>query len=607
MSGITTMGYSTASGSVTAVSGCSCPVCQGLQTFSSPLYASGALLTADDLSSEQAFVRAKMRLHNRYLHGWGAVCGLQVVCDDCNGWVRINPGYAIDPCGNDLVLAAATPFNVVKAIQDCAAKRPKIGACDPYVPPPDPGCQDTVSYWCVTLKFNELQTAQTAQFMRQAVASGGCATGGGCSCGSGGGCSCGSAGGGCSCGGQTSAAASSSAGALSYISPNCTPRRLLECVEIGIEPHEGPCAPALGTPFEFATLAPPGSLLGRIIACLKDAVAILGARLVSSDAAALESLGTGQNVQGVTTQGMHDALCRLRQGLIDFLTRHDPVRCQMLAATAATLVPDVIVNGQQLLPAEYAKLGKPVLGELMFAWLQAAADCICGALLPSCPSDPVDLRVPIACVTVRGGRIVDICNHACRRYAGSFPSLFYWLSLVPVVPILSQLIARICCAPDVIDPQKAGQVEGLINTVDPAGAWRRTLFQDRFAMPAMMLRTMSSIDLPTLFASLKPTQDPVAVNAVIGQRQQEAVDALREQHVTAYAETVADPAALQVKLNTLSSGVAPRGGQVKLLVHNDVVVGVAPISTSGVETEALHKQIADLGVRVANLEAGAAR
>src|SRR5947208_339330 len=144
-------GATTATLTTTKPSACTCPVCQGLQLFSSPIYATGGVLTADDLSSEQSFVRAKMRLHNRHLHGWGTVCGLEVVCDDCAGFVRVLPGYAIDPCGNDLVLVDSTPFNLVKAIADCRMTRPKLGACDPYVPPPDPGCADAETYWCVTL------------------------------------------------------------------------------------------------------------------------------------------------------------------------------------------------------------------------------------------------------------------------------------------------------------------------------------------------------------------------------------------------------------------------------------------------------------------------
>jgi hypothetical protein len=90
---------------------CGCPVCQGLRCMERPRYFAGQLLTETELNSEQEYVRAKQRLHNRYLHGSGVVCGLQVVCSDCDGWVTIKEGYAIDPCGNDVIVCADHDFN----------------------------------------------------------------------------------------------------------------------------------------------------------------------------------------------------------------------------------------------------------------------------------------------------------------------------------------------------------------------------------------------------------------------------------------------------------------------------------------------------------------
>ena len=36
------------------------------------------LLPADDLSAEPDYLRERARRHNRYLHGWGVVCGCSV-------------------------------------------------------------------------------------------------------------------------------------------------------------------------------------------------------------------------------------------------------------------------------------------------------------------------------------------------------------------------------------------------------------------------------------------------------------------------------------------------------------------------------------------------
>lgn len=38
----------------------------------------GRLLTAEDLKLEQEYLREKQKRHNRYLHGFGVVFGLEV-------------------------------------------------------------------------------------------------------------------------------------------------------------------------------------------------------------------------------------------------------------------------------------------------------------------------------------------------------------------------------------------------------------------------------------------------------------------------------------------------------------------------------------------------
>jgi hypothetical protein len=87
------------------------------------------LLTADDMRTEQAYFRQKQRRHNRLLHGWGVVCGLEVVADPATGPLVVNvcPGYALGPCGDEIYLA--DPFKL--DLTHCT--RP---AGDPCVPKP---------------------------------------------------------------------------------------------------------------------------------------------------------------------------------------------------------------------------------------------------------------------------------------------------------------------------------------------------------------------------------------------------------------------------------------------------------------------------------------
>ena len=53
-------------------------VCAEIPEFERLNYFYGQMLGAADFRAEQAFFREKLKLHNRCLHGYGVVCGLEV-------------------------------------------------------------------------------------------------------------------------------------------------------------------------------------------------------------------------------------------------------------------------------------------------------------------------------------------------------------------------------------------------------------------------------------------------------------------------------------------------------------------------------------------------
>ena len=86
-----------------------------------PNFFAGQLLTEDDLQQITTYQNAKRRLTNRYLVGTGVVCGLDVVASSdpkTPGVVTVNPGYALDCCGNDIVLSCPYPIDVNTMIRD---------------------------------------------------------------------------------------------------------------------------------------------------------------------------------------------------------------------------------------------------------------------------------------------------------------------------------------------------------------------------------------------------------------------------------------------------------------------------------------------------------
>src|SRR6266446_7788760 len=84
---------------------CHTSTCCGLHCFERPNYFCGHLLTDADLTLEQKYVVEKNKLYHRAIDGHGVVCGLRLTCDEtCDGYIHVAEGYAIDACGNDLVV-----------------------------------------------------------------------------------------------------------------------------------------------------------------------------------------------------------------------------------------------------------------------------------------------------------------------------------------------------------------------------------------------------------------------------------------------------------------------------------------------------------------------
>jgi hypothetical protein len=97
------------------------------------------LITADDMLAEQQHFRQKLRRHNRFLHGWGVVCGLNVtaapgVADPGKPpkwpWrVKVSPGYALSPHGDEIYVAEPVCLDLATCLNSqpdpCEAGEPR--------------------------------------------------------------------------------------------------------------------------------------------------------------------------------------------------------------------------------------------------------------------------------------------------------------------------------------------------------------------------------------------------------------------------------------------------------------------------------------------------
>jgi len=162
---------------------CGCSKCKEqcceLECLVQPRFFCGQLLSDQDLTAMLDWVKGKNALI-RYRHGWGVVCGLEVLCecDRATGAVvGVSPGYAIDCCGNDIIVC-------------CEAKLDLSSCCQPPAPPcngsapavrQQPDNNDQQSFGPFKLPKREVQAvdlfirySETQSDPKSGIARGGC-------------------------------------------------------------------------------------------------------------------------------------------------------------------------------------------------------------------------------------------------------------------------------------------------------------------------------------------------------------------------------------------------------------------------------------------------
>ena len=91
-------------------------------TITRPRFFAGQFLDAATLQAEQNYHREKLRRHSRALLGIGIVSGLGVRVEATNdaldGRLHVEPGYAIDSCGEEIALPRGAVLTLPRAGQE---------------------------------------------------------------------------------------------------------------------------------------------------------------------------------------------------------------------------------------------------------------------------------------------------------------------------------------------------------------------------------------------------------------------------------------------------------------------------------------------------------
>ena len=161
-------------------------------------------------------------------------------------------------------------------------------------------------------------------------------------------------------------------------------------------------------------------------------------------------------------------------------------------------------------------------------------------------------------MTIQNGEIINICNFGCRKFAGGFPSLFYWMSLIPVVPLIKFLVTELCCG--VAKAVKDQPSNTAIGSFDNAANFKtesvpRAFTESNFALPKMVFEKFG--DLAQKF-SLQGIASAIPANALNlstlkGMSLQNAQNSLNSFGVSSDVQQVNSRAEIPLFSNALAS------------------------------------------------------
>ena len=84
--------------------------------------------------------------------------------------------------------------------------------------------------------------------------------------------------------------------------------------------------------------------------------------------------------------------------------------------------------------------------DMLSHFLQFVKDCFFSQYLIDCPTCTPDDKVYLGTVEVKNGKVHHICNFTQRHYVKSFETWEYWLSTVPILPMIKREFTKMACS-----------------------------------------------------------------------------------------------------------------------------------------------------------------
>jgi hypothetical protein len=217
-----------------------------------------------------------------------------------------------------------------------------------------------------------------------------------------------------------------------------------------------------------------------------------------------------------------------------------------LTVISPDLVKPTFVFPSQALAAYRAAMLN-AFADLAGGFLQYLKDCLCDHFLVRCPPPDAQHPLRLGCVSIRKGQVYKICNFTGRKYVKSFPTVGYWLSLIPIQPLIARAVELFCCAvlPEWTSGFSAGGSGGptagndlisastLLRLIETAQA--RDLrasareLRSRFDLVGQMAKLAAGAVTPPV---PPPGGSTLPVSTIVGQPAEQVAQALQDRGVT---------------------------------------------------------------------------
>jgi hypothetical protein len=440
------------------------------------------LLTEDDLQAIDDYTVAKRRLTNRHVFGTGVVCGLEVDCDPCKpGWLTVAPGYALDCCGNDIVVGCPESVDALSLLSDLR-RREGLDCGEP--------CDDNERRrYILVVSYAEQPTDPVAPYVQDDCAVGDC---------------------------DFSRVREGYRFELVCEVQDPDPSlfdRLAECAKdsdrrqgdvdrlvkmaqlaktqhLAYAAEASGEAPAVEVPlvadFDAARaegIVPATALLGRTAALISAAEAPdaklsalgltaprlkairdhsrrLAEEILDSDELTALPEAERHRVTGLlTTAKEQQNLGRLSAGQRIWLAEgYEPVEAARVFTADAEAVRASIIRGleetgrgncrerrevERMAIYQFDANSIDSVRDLARSYWTVVARCLCDLANPPCPQC-TETRVPLATVEIEGCEVTDVCD-LTRHWVPTPRNLSYW---VPIVDVLGRLLEERCCTRD---------------------------------------------------------------------------------------------------------------------------------------------------------------